>query len=314
MGELLITSGFNFEGYSITKYLGYCSGECALGTGFLSSLGAGIADFLGSNSTMYEEKLNRAKNQALDTIKHNAISMGANAIIGIAVNYTAFSADIMGVTVNGTAVKIEKKDVKNVFKSEFSVSKYNSHFPIRPLKLLISTVESQYSLTLCIHNLLKSNNIALKTDIVFTNIFNDQYTLSDVIFTDFTKGNMSLMLESSPTFVNIPTTTLTAIKSIDVFVKKCICNSKEIDVSNTVYEYSSIDQEKLIAEYLLNIRSKVSTREILAYTQRFSAEKSVEMPIDILKIISHYINNEKLYGNMVNSCIKAIEKYYASLT
>ena len=40
---ILLTSGYNFEGYRIKKYLGFCSGECALGTGFLSSLGAEIA-------------------------------------------------------------------------------------------------------------------------------------------------------------------------------------------------------------------------------------------------------------------------------
>ena len=57
MKNMLITSGYNFEGYEITDYLGLCSGEAALGTGFLSSLGAGIADFLGTNSTLYEEKL-----------------------------------------------------------------------------------------------------------------------------------------------------------------------------------------------------------------------------------------------------------------
>lgn len=314
MGELLITSGFNFEGYSITKYLGYCSGECALGTGFLSSLGAGIADFLGSNSTMYEEKLNRAKNQALDKIKHNAISMGANAIIGIAVNYTAFSADIMGVTVNGTAVKIEKKGAKNLSKTEFPISEYNPHFPIRPLKLLISTEESQHSLSLHIKNFSESNNVALKADIVFTNIFDDQYTLADVIFTDFMEGAIPFTLESSQTFVSIPTGALSALKSIDVLLKKCICDSKNIEADNTVYDCSSNNRESLIKEYLLNIRSKVSAREILSFTKRFSEENSFEMPTEILDIINKNINNERLYGNMGDSCIKAIEKYYASLT
>lgn len=59
MAELMITSGFNFEGYKITEYIGFYSGECALGTGFLSSLDAGIADFLGSNSNLYEENCQR---------------------------------------------------------------------------------------------------------------------------------------------------------------------------------------------------------------------------------------------------------------
>ena len=42
---MLITSGYNFEGYRITDYLGFCSGEAALGTGFLSSLGAGFSGY-----------------------------------------------------------------------------------------------------------------------------------------------------------------------------------------------------------------------------------------------------------------------------
>lgn len=44
---MLITSGCGFDGYRITKYLDFCSGECALGTGFLNSFGANLADFLG---------------------------------------------------------------------------------------------------------------------------------------------------------------------------------------------------------------------------------------------------------------------------
>ncbi len=59
--NIMITSGFNFEHYAITQYLGFCSGECVLGTGFLSSLGASIADFLGSTSSLYEGKLESAK-------------------------------------------------------------------------------------------------------------------------------------------------------------------------------------------------------------------------------------------------------------
>lgn len=66
---ILLTSGYNFEGYRIKKYLGFCSGECALGTGFLSSLGAGIADILGSNSTAYKEKLAKAKSMAISELE-----------------------------------------------------------------------------------------------------------------------------------------------------------------------------------------------------------------------------------------------------
>lgn len=66
MEDLIITSGFNFEGYRITKYIGFYSGECALGTGFLSSLEAGIADIFGSNSCIvYMKKNCQKQNQRL---------------------------------------------------------------------------------------------------------------------------------------------------------------------------------------------------------------------------------------------------------
>ena len=131
MEDLIITSGFNFEGYKITKYIGFYSGECALGTGFLSSLDAGIADFFGSNSSIYEEKLLKAKSAAISELKKLAAEHGANAIIGIDVDYTTFSADIMGVIANGTAVKIEKISERNdMISNNISGDEKNIYFPI----------------------------------------------------------------------------------------------------------------------------------------------------------------------------------------
>lgn len=89
MEELMLTSGYNFEGYKIVKYIGFFSGECALGTGFLSSMNAGIADFFGSNSSIYEEKLSKAKSMAMNELKTIAQGKGANAIIGVDVDIIA---------------------------------------------------------------------------------------------------------------------------------------------------------------------------------------------------------------------------------
>lgn len=121
MEELMLTSGYNFDGYKIVKYIGFFSGECALGTGFLSSMNAGIADFFGSNSSIYEEKLSKAKSMAMNELKTIAEGKGANAIIGVDVDYTTFSADIMGVVANGTAVVIEPIQNGNRM-SSYSVS------------------------------------------------------------------------------------------------------------------------------------------------------------------------------------------------
>lgn len=80
---ILMTSGYSFEGRRISEYFGVYSGECALGTGFLSSLGAGFADFFGTNSTMYSDKLKRAKDYAIGQLRDQVIAIGGDAIIGL---------------------------------------------------------------------------------------------------------------------------------------------------------------------------------------------------------------------------------------
>ena len=82
-----LTSGFNFENYEITDYLGFCSGEYALNTKFLSDF-----NLLSS----YSEKLEAAQKNALDLLISNAKQMGANAIIGLDIDYTTDDHDIMG--------------------------------------------------------------------------------------------------------------------------------------------------------------------------------------------------------------------------
>ena len=114
MENMLITSGYDFEGYIITDYLGLCSGEAALGTGFLSSFGANLADFLGTNSSLYEDKLTDARDIALKNLVSHAQSFGADGIIAVQIEYAVFSSDIMGVIANGTAVKLHKKNFTDV--------------------------------------------------------------------------------------------------------------------------------------------------------------------------------------------------------
>lgn len=109
--KISVTSGYNFEGFRITEYLDFCNASSVLGTGFLSSISASVADFFGTESSAFETKLNQAKSLAEDSLKRKAFNLGANAIIGASLNITTFSggkgADIIGIVMTGTAVKIE---------------------------------------------------------------------------------------------------------------------------------------------------------------------------------------------------------------
>ena len=110
IGSHILTTGYNFENYRITSYLGVISGSVVLGTGFLSEFGAGIGDLLGGQVDTFSDKIEQARDLALDKLKEKSAHMGGNAIIGIDFDYITFSNNMIGVVANGTSVIVEGKD------------------------------------------------------------------------------------------------------------------------------------------------------------------------------------------------------------
>lgn len=106
--SFLVNTGYHFEGYKIIEYLDLVHGEIVLGTGFYSELSASISDLFGGSAKAFEGKISRAKRLAQEQMIINAMTFNANAIIGIDFDITTFSNNMIGVSVNGTAVVIEK--------------------------------------------------------------------------------------------------------------------------------------------------------------------------------------------------------------
>lgn len=104
----MLTTGYEFSGYKITKYIGVISGQVVLGTGFLSEFTASFADFFGEESNKFAEKLETAKNAAVEKLIIKSADKGGNAIIGIDFDYITFHGNMIGVVANGTSVVIEK--------------------------------------------------------------------------------------------------------------------------------------------------------------------------------------------------------------
>lgn len=102
------TTGYNFEGYKIIEYKDIISSEVVLGTGFFSEVSAQIDDFFGTTSSPYEKKISDAKNVAKDKLVFEAVEIGANAVIGIDFDIMTIGNNMIVVSVNGTAVVIEK--------------------------------------------------------------------------------------------------------------------------------------------------------------------------------------------------------------
>lgn len=107
--DYMLTTGYEFSGYKITKYIGVISGQVVLGTGFLSEFTASFADFFGVQSDKFATKLEEAKNAAVEKLIIKSAEKGGNAIIGVDFDYITFHSNMIGVVANGTSVVVEKE-------------------------------------------------------------------------------------------------------------------------------------------------------------------------------------------------------------
>ncbi len=112
---MLITTTPTVEGSKIVKYHGLVSGEAIMGANIFKDLFASIRDIVGGRSGAYEEELRRAKDIAVKEMAESAASMGANAIVGVDLDYETINmaggrgggGSMLMVSASGTAVELE---------------------------------------------------------------------------------------------------------------------------------------------------------------------------------------------------------------
>ena len=105
---MILTTTPTIEGQPIKQYLGIVTGETIIGANAINDFMAGLTDFFGGRSTTYEKVLIEAKESALAELQQRAAQKGANAIVGIDLDYETVGANggMLMVTVSGTAVVI----------------------------------------------------------------------------------------------------------------------------------------------------------------------------------------------------------------
>jgi len=106
---MIVTTTPSLEGKKITAYLGLVTGEAIIGANLFRDIFAGIRDIVGGRSGSYEEVLREAKNNALNEMQDNAMKLGANAIVGVDLDYETVGTNgsMLMVTASGTAVVVE---------------------------------------------------------------------------------------------------------------------------------------------------------------------------------------------------------------
>jgi uncharacterized protein YbjQ (UPF0145 family) len=101
-----MTTTHTIEGRQVNKYFGIVTGEAILGANIFKDIFAGIRDIVGGRSASYERELQEARRLAFTEMEEKARRVGANAIIGIDIDYETIGANgsMLMVSVSGTAV------------------------------------------------------------------------------------------------------------------------------------------------------------------------------------------------------------------
>jgi len=105
---MTITTTPSIEGKQISGYLGIVTGEAILGANVFRDLFAGIRDIVGGRSASYEKELSKARQIALEEMATRAAQLGANAVVGVDLDYEVLGAGngMLMVSASGTAVKV----------------------------------------------------------------------------------------------------------------------------------------------------------------------------------------------------------------
>jgi uncharacterized protein YbjQ (UPF0145 family) len=106
---MVLTTTPTIEGQRAVKYLGLVSGDAILGANIFRDFFASIRDIVGGRSAGYEAELRKAKDIALAEMREQATHLGANAIVGIDIDYETIgaSSSMLMVSASGTAVVVE---------------------------------------------------------------------------------------------------------------------------------------------------------------------------------------------------------------
>lgn len=107
---MIVVTTNTLEGKKIKDYYGIVSGEAILGANIFKDIFAGIRDIIGGRSAAYEKELRTAKDIAINEMTQQAMSLGANAIIAVDIDYETIGSgggNMLMVSASGTAVYVE---------------------------------------------------------------------------------------------------------------------------------------------------------------------------------------------------------------
>lgn len=104
---MVVTTTPTIEGKQIIEYKGIVTGEAIMGANIVRDIFASITDIVGGRSGAYEAKLAHARKVSLEEMEQNATDLGANAVVGVDLDYEVIREGMLMVTACGTAVVLQ---------------------------------------------------------------------------------------------------------------------------------------------------------------------------------------------------------------
>jgi uncharacterized protein YbjQ (UPF0145 family) len=250
VGDVKLTSGNGFEGYDIVEYLGFINGQIALSSNFFKDLSSNIAEWSAQENSVITSKLENASENAIENLIKIAEKRGANAIIGVGLNYTGFSNNAIGTVASGTAVKIKKKeDLHKVITSKNYVSNYYNLLMPRPVEVTIVGEDNVVKMAPLFYNYNQNEVKAVRCDIELTNYYDEKLLLQGMDFV-FEKNNIT-KLQAEFVECKLPVKAIPLIKDVKVYVKKYVTakgvfvpDAEPIDVSLSKHGLEGLKEKR----------------------------------------------------------------------
>ena len=104
---MIVTTTPSVEGRTVAEYQGIVAGEAIMGANVVRDFLAGISDIVGGRSGAYEQKLVQARQVAINEMTEHALQIGANAVVGVDIDYEVIRDGMLMVTACGTAVRLQ---------------------------------------------------------------------------------------------------------------------------------------------------------------------------------------------------------------